>query len=159
MTALQRCARTSGARSWCNNSPSSACVWRTLCSALGYDINTVEFAIKGGVPYAIDFMNPAPDAELQSLYGEALTADADGQVTPTAQSAFAEALALEAKEPRARYYTALAQVQAGHLDAALSQWVALENDSPADAPWRGVLAGQIEATAKQLGHEIAALTA
>ena len=40
---------------------------RTLCSALGYDINTVEFAIKGGVPYAIDFMNPAPDAELQSV--------------------------------------------------------------------------------------------
>src|SRR5260370_36707560 len=40
---------------------------RTLCSALGYDINTVEFAIKEGVPYAIDFMNPAPDAELQSV--------------------------------------------------------------------------------------------
>ena len=40
---------------------------RTLCSALGYDINTVEFAIKDSVPYAIDFMNPAPDAELQSV--------------------------------------------------------------------------------------------
>ena len=40
---------------------------RRLCTALGYDINTVEFAIKDGVPYAIDFMNPAPDAELQSV--------------------------------------------------------------------------------------------
>jgi hypothetical protein len=40
---------------------------RTLCWSLGYDINTVEFAIKDGVPYAIDFMNPAPDAELQSV--------------------------------------------------------------------------------------------
>ena len=40
---------------------------RTLCTALGYDINTVEFAIKDGIPYAIDFMNPAPDAELQSV--------------------------------------------------------------------------------------------
>ena len=40
---------------------------RTLCGALGYDINTVEFAIKDDVPYAIDFMNPAPDAELQSV--------------------------------------------------------------------------------------------
>jgi hypothetical protein len=40
---------------------------RTLCGALGYDINTVEFAIKDNVPYAIDFMNPAPDAELQSV--------------------------------------------------------------------------------------------
>ena len=40
---------------------------RTLCAALGYDINTVEFAIKDGIPYAIDFMNPAPDAELASV--------------------------------------------------------------------------------------------
>jgi hypothetical protein len=40
---------------------------RTLCTALGYDINTVEFAIKDGIPYAIDFMNPAPDAELASV--------------------------------------------------------------------------------------------
>jgi hypothetical protein len=40
---------------------------RTLCRALGYDINTVEFAINNGVPYAIDFMNPAPDAELISV--------------------------------------------------------------------------------------------
>ena len=40
---------------------------RTLCGALGYDINTVEFAIKDGVPYAIDFMNPAPDADLHSV--------------------------------------------------------------------------------------------
>ena len=39
----------------------------TLNRALGYDINTVEFAIKDDVPYAIDFMNPAPDAELASV--------------------------------------------------------------------------------------------
>ena len=31
-----------------------------LCRALGYDLNTVEFAVEDGVPYAIDFMNPAP---------------------------------------------------------------------------------------------------
>jgi glutathione synthase/RimK-type ligase-like ATP-grasp enzyme len=35
----------------------------TLCKALGYDLNTVEFAVEDGVPYAIDFMNPAPDAD------------------------------------------------------------------------------------------------
>ncbi len=40
---------------------------KTICNALGYDLNTVEFAIKDGVPYAIDFMNPAPDAELASV--------------------------------------------------------------------------------------------
>ncbi|MCA9960410.1 MAG: hypothetical protein KC443_15315 [Anaerolineales bacterium] len=35
--------------------------------ALGYDMNTVEFAVKDGVPYAIDFMNPAPDMDVNSL--------------------------------------------------------------------------------------------
>jgi hypothetical protein len=39
----------------------------TLCRALGYDLNTVEFAVEDGVPYAIDFMNPAPDAALESV--------------------------------------------------------------------------------------------
>jgi hypothetical protein len=38
-----------------------------LCRALGYDLNTVEFAVEGGVPYAIDFLNPAPDAEITSV--------------------------------------------------------------------------------------------
>ncbi|MGH9531695.1 MAG: ATP-grasp domain-containing protein, partial [Terriglobales bacterium] len=36
---------------------------QTLNQALGYEMNTVEFAIKDGVPYAIDFLNPAPDFE------------------------------------------------------------------------------------------------
>jgi hypothetical protein len=39
----------------------------TLCRALGYDLNTVEFAVENGIPYAIDFMNPAPDAGLESV--------------------------------------------------------------------------------------------
>ena len=38
-----------------------------LCRALGYDLNTVEFAVENGIPYAIDFMNPAPDAGLESV--------------------------------------------------------------------------------------------
>ena len=35
--------------------------------ALGYDFNTVEFAVRDGIPYAIDFGNPAPDAERSSV--------------------------------------------------------------------------------------------
>ena len=38
-----------------------------LVRALGYDMNTAEFAIRDGVPYAIDFMNPAPDMDINSL--------------------------------------------------------------------------------------------
>lgn len=39
----------------------------TLCRALGYDLNTVEFACQDGIPYAIDFLNPAPDADIHSV--------------------------------------------------------------------------------------------
>ncbi len=39
----------------------------TLNRALGYDLNTVEFAVRGGIPYAIDFLNPAPDADINSV--------------------------------------------------------------------------------------------
>ena len=38
-----------------------------LCRALGYDLNTVEFAVEEGIPYAIDFLNPAPDADYHSV--------------------------------------------------------------------------------------------
>jgi hypothetical protein len=34
---------------------------------LGYDFNTVELAVRDGVPYAIDFCNPAPDADRNSV--------------------------------------------------------------------------------------------
>ncbi len=39
----------------------------TLCRSLGYDFNTVEFAVQNGIPYAIDFLNPAPDADVHSV--------------------------------------------------------------------------------------------
>jgi glutathione synthase/RimK-type ligase-like ATP-grasp enzyme len=41
-----------------------------LCRALNYDLNSVEFAVENGVPYAIDFLNPVPDADVHSV-GEA----------------------------------------------------------------------------------------
>lgn len=37
---------------------------------LGYDFNTVELAVRDGVPYAIDFCNPAPDADRNSVGDE-----------------------------------------------------------------------------------------
>src|SRR5262245_59503490 len=38
-----------------------------LVQALGYDVNSIDFAIRDGIPYAIDFMNPAPDMDVNSL--------------------------------------------------------------------------------------------
>jgi glutathione synthase/RimK-type ligase-like ATP-grasp enzyme len=44
-----------------------------LCRALGYDLNTVELAVRDGIPYAIDFLNPAPDADYHSVGMENFT--------------------------------------------------------------------------------------
>ena len=38
-----------------------------IVQALDYDMNTIEWAIRDNVPYAIDFMNPAPDMDVNSL--------------------------------------------------------------------------------------------
>jgi len=38
-----------------------------LSNALGYDFDTLEFAVRDGIPYAIDFLNPAPDADVHSV--------------------------------------------------------------------------------------------
>jgi hypothetical protein len=40
---------------------------KTLCNGLGYDFNTVEFAVRDGIPIAIDFCNGAPDADFNSV--------------------------------------------------------------------------------------------
>ena len=57
-----------------NNGPATDKMLKTvhdyvldICNALGYDFNTVEMAVRNGIPYAIDFCNPAPDAEVKSV--------------------------------------------------------------------------------------------
>lgn len=40
---------------------------RLINQVMGYDMNSIEFAVKDGVPYAIDFMNPAPDMDINSI--------------------------------------------------------------------------------------------
>ncbi|MBI3218311.1 MAG: hypothetical protein HYZ44_02240 [Bacteroidetes bacterium] len=57
-----------------NNGPASAKLLKQvndyvlqLCHSLGYDFNTVEMAVRNGIPYAIDFCNPAPDADIKSV--------------------------------------------------------------------------------------------
>jgi hypothetical protein len=44
---------------------------RLLVEALGYDMDTVEFAVRDGTLYAIDFLNPAPDFDDFSIKDEA----------------------------------------------------------------------------------------
>jgi cytochrome c-type biogenesis protein CcmH len=84
------------------------------------------------------------NAQLYGALGETLTAAAQGQVTKDAREAFEKALTLNAGDPRARFYVALADAQGGALDKALTEFTALAKDSPKDAPWQGVLQAQID---------------
>jgi hypothetical protein len=88
---------------------------RTICRALGYDINTVEFAIKDGIPYAIDFMNPAPDADLHSV-GEFYHNWVTNAVTNLVFKRLEEARPL----PRYRWDALLNPEPAGTLSAVAS---------------------------------------
>lgn len=67
--------------------------------------------------------------------GEVLVAGNDGIVTDDARSAFAEALKLDPRDPRAQFYLALALEQAGKKAEALIAFQAIAKASPADAPW------------------------
>ena len=79
----------------------------TLCRALGYDLNTVEFAVEDNVPYAIDFMNPAPDADVHSVGQE----NFDWIVNAVAELACAHALDA-GNAPREYRWTAFLNAQA-----------------------------------------------
>jgi hypothetical protein len=76
----------------------------TLCRALGYDLNTVEFAVEGGIPYAIDFMNPAPDADINSVGPE----NFEWVVKAVAELAVKEALSVENPNRELRWSSFLA---------------------------------------------------
>ena len=71
----------------------------TLCRALGYDLNTVEFAVEDGIPYAIDFMNPAPDADVNSVGQE----NFDWIVNAMADLAIAKAQSPQKSAPEYRW--------------------------------------------------------
>ena len=80
-----------------------------------------------------------PDTVRATGLGEALTASSGGVVTNEAKAAFQQALTLDPKNPKARYYLGLAAEQDGKKQEAAALWGALASDSPPDAPWLPVL--------------------
>ncbi|MBI5319479.1 c-type cytochrome biogenesis protein CcmI [Bradyrhizobium sp.] len=77
-----------------------------------------------------------PDsAEYRSARGEALVRGADGTVTAPARKDFDEAVKLDPKDARARFFIGLAKEQAGDRQAALADWSKLLAESDAAEPW------------------------
>lgn len=73
-----------------------------------------------------------------------------------AVAAFEKAIALDAKDPRARYFLAVKKDLGGDHQGAIADWLALLADSPADAPWRSDLIRTIEQVGKINKVEVAA---
>lgn len=98
------------------------------------------------------------DVEVQGLFAETLVSANDGMVPEEAVAAFDAVLAKEPKDPRARFFAALARFQAGDQRGALDRWSALMAESPADAPWVPVVRDQIREAAVALNLDPAKVT-
>lgn len=83
-----------------------------------------------------------------SALGEVLVLAGPGGVTPDAAQAFAKALAIDAKDYRARYFTGVKQDQDGDHKGALDRWIALLKDAPAGAPWEDAVRTVIDRVSK-----------
>ena len=77
----------------------------------------------------------AGNADIQAAYGEALVFANEGTVPPAGRAAFESVLATSPANPRAHYYLAIADEQAGKRRAALDRWTALLKKAPPGAPW------------------------
>ncbi len=91
------------------------------------------------------------NAELRSAYGEALVLKDQGIVTPGARQVFETVLKAAPKNPRALFYLAVADEQAGKLHEALDRWRTLLEASPPDAPWAPIARQHATKTASALG--------
>lgn len=82
---------------------------------------------------AIRLLGPTPE-RLGSL-AETLMAASDGVITAEAREALQQSVKLNADNPRAKFYLALAFEQENKPDDAKAAFTALAKESPADAPW------------------------
>ncbi|WP_193222050.1 c-type cytochrome biogenesis protein CcmI [Amylibacter sp. SFDW26] len=83
----------------------------------------------------------------------------NGYVSVEAEGALANALKLDPKSSRARYYSGLTLAQNGRPDVAYRMWVGLLEEGPADAPWVQSIRGQIGGVARAAGIDTVNLDA
>lgn len=94
------------------------------------------------------------EALVHSGYAEALTGVAGGKVTPEAKAEFDKALALDPKDPRARFFSGVWLAQNGKGKEALDLWIDLANSGPAGAPWQGDVQRSIKEEAGKQGVDV-----
>ena len=115
----------------------------------GWDVLAPVYLRLGDADKAIEAYQNAirllgPSSARLSGIGEAAVAKAGGVVNEPALVAFRESLKADPSDSRARFFVALAEVQAGRFDTARSGWEALAADEAAVAEWRAVAARSLE---------------
>lgn len=99
----------------------------------------------------------SPDtASMHAALGEAMVHAGGGHVTAEARAVFERARGLDAAEPRARYYLALAKGEAGSRREQLDDWLALLADTRPDDAWAVDLEARIRELAAALGTDVSA---
>ncbi len=83
-------------------------------------------------------------ADRQADFGEALVADANGVVTANARAAFERAIALDGKQPKARFFLGLAAEQDGRKADAEKIWQELAANAPPDASYLPAVRAALE---------------
>jgi cytochrome c-type biogenesis protein CcmH len=98
---------------------------------------------------------------LYSAYGESLTQEAAGAVTPEAEAAFAQAVAADPRDKAARYFLGLAAASRGETAKALALWNSLLADVPENSAVHQDLVDRIAALTAQGGTapDVAAMVA
>jgi cytochrome c-type biogenesis protein CcmH len=134
-----------------NRNPKDPEGWRML----GWSyFNTERFA-QAATAYARAIELDPQRADFRSSRGEALVRAADWAVTDEAKAVFAEALRLDPKDPRARFFIGLAKEQAGDKLAALDDWIAILNESDSSEAWVGDLRQRIAELGQETGVDVA----
>jgi len=93
------------------------------------------------------------DVQVLATFGELLVDISRGKVSDEAYQIFERVLALDAADPRGRYYRALRQSQTGEEAAAVEGWIALIKDSAKDAEWLPQIRAQAQALALKLKRD------
>lgn len=130
--------------------PTNAQAWTAL--AAGYDnaARPQDAATAYGKAVALG----AQDATTLAAYGQALLLANQGEMSDAAAAAFRRAIAVDPSNPTARFFLALAKAQGGDVEGALTDWLALEKDTPPEAPWRATLEDHIAKAAQRVGKDL-----
>lgn len=126
--------------------PNDISGWRTL----GWSQFNLQHYDEAAAAYAKAIEIFPNVADLYSLRGEALVQAANGTVTAESKQAFGDALRIDSRDLRARFFNGLAKAQAGDKASALDSWIEVANDAGANESTLPTLRQRIADLAKEL---------